>query len=442
MDAPAEACEEPCQGIDCEEYTTGCTDPQATNYNPDASLDDQSCEYASTFCEQNPTDELCIDCTDAGQFPLVPRRSSGNLDVDLCDPVTGSDGYCTDPNACNYSPDAPLELSNNQLCDYCSCVGADDVDCNDDADCDPATDPNCQPPEPECPDPGNPNCDPDIFDPCPGDDCGPPLDPCVILGNCPQDDGDGDGDGPDVVIDDEVETIEVTCIPDVAGVDSAEAYWDNVLQKAFQCVSEEGKKMMFKMKAGVEHDRTDLLKISLITYLLNGGTDNSELPCIFNCNYESAELRKTNDCTARWAAKGFKFYNSTDTYAKGDVVLYYYLRGGVMTRNYYIATRTITPIDPHPRYPQSGWDRCRNVRVRTKDTNSIATGDETYLTTFWEFITRYCSECSIITDNAQASENLVDPKILKNYLDRKKDPEDFTGNASGILGEDGEEIIF
>ena len=82
------------------------------------------------------------------------------------------------------------------------------------------------------------------------------------------------------------------------------------------------------------------------------------------------------------------------------------------------------------------------MRVRTTDTNNIATGTEQYLQVFWEYITRFCSSCEVGTKPAAPEEqNVVDPKIFKDYLDPKPSNND-TGTGSGILGEDGDEIIF
>jgi hypothetical protein len=439
MDEPANPCEEPCNGPECGDYTLGCTDPNATNYNPDATIDDGTCEFVGTFCDENPNDPLCIDC-DTSLDGAAPRAKvvTGNLDDTICDPVNGSEGYCTDPMACNYNPDAPLDLSNNQICDYCSCSGVDDPDCTDDTDCDPATDPNCQPPEPECPDPSNPNCNPDVFDPCPGDECGPPIDPCLILGNCG--DPEPPGGGPDDVFDWEEPVLELTCIPQINGQDAEN--FDNIIQASFRCTSNEGQKMLFRMKSGAKYDDTDLLKISLISYLFNGGSDNSQLPCLFNCNYDSAEKNREFNAQEEWARKGARFYNSTDVFNKGDMVMYYYQVNGVTYRNIYIARQSITPLDPHPRYSNSGWERAYTVRTRTKDTNGIATGNENYLTVFWEYMTRFCNGCVVQTQQPSQEENNVDPKILKNYLDPKQNPTPNNKTQSGILGEDGEEIIF
>ena len=38
---------------DCYEFIIGCTDPDATNYDPDANADDGSCEYSTTSCILN-----------------------------------------------------------------------------------------------------------------------------------------------------------------------------------------------------------------------------------------------------------------------------------------------------------------------------------------------------------------------------------------------------
>ena len=436
---PANPCEESCEGSDCGDAVPGCTDPDANNYDPTATYNNGTCEYDSTFCEENSAHELCITCLEeVGAAPA--RFASGALDETICDPTTGSDGECTDPNACNYNPDAPLESSNNQICDYCSCVGPDDLDCNDDSDCDPDVDPDCAPPEPECPDPGNPNCDPIIADPCPNDECGPPVPPCVVLGNCPPNGGGGDDPTDPFEWDEPI--IELTCIPQVAGVSNEEEYFDSVIKTAFKCMSDEGKKMLFRMKAGAQYSDEDLIKLSLIAYLLNGGADFSDLPCIFNCNYDSLQRSEAFDGREAWANKGAKFWASTDTYAHGDIVIYYNYNNGKVKRSMYQAARTVTPQDLRPPYSNSGWHRVKSVRVRTQDTNGIASGEETYLQTFWEFLTRFCTSCEVSPNNSRRdARNDVDPTILKNHLDPKVE-RNINTKPSGILGEDGDEIIF
>ena len=438
MNDPESGCPEPCLGPNCEDYVLGCTDPDDDNYNPEATYDDGSCETIPTHCEQNPNDEDCDPCL-GETGTAAPRYAIGNVDEPPCiDPFTDSDGFCTDPNACNYNPDAPLDSSNNSLCDYCSCVGADDPDCFEDTDCDPDTDPNCGGPEPECPDPSNPDCNPTVYDPCPTGDCEPPGDPCLILGNCP-DDGDVE-DPPEDPFVDIVNPVEVTCQVDVEGQNGPLNFNDVQLQ-AFQCMSQEGQKMMFRMKQGAYYDDTDILKLSLISYLFAGGLNNSQISCLFNCNYDSADKARAFSCATQWADGGGKFFNSTDTYNKGDIVLYYYKEGNQVTRNYYIATREITPLAVHPRFPGSGWDRCQDVKLRTADRNGIATGEEEYLQVFWEYLTRFCTQCEVVSVGTGAEDvNNVDPKVLKNYIDPKTRNNNPTG--SGIIGEDGEEIIF
>ena len=438
LNDPADPCPEPCITPDCEDYVLGCTDPDANNYNDEATFDDGSCEFDEVGCEQNPNPDECQDCTDEG-FPSGVRFASGILDETICDDFVGSDGYCTDPNACNYNPDAPLDLSNNLICDYCECAPPDDPDCNLDTDCDPADDPNCQDAEPECPDPGNPNCDPTIYDPCPDNDCGPAEDPCIILGNCPDEDVDDDGGG-DIFQDEEI-AVEVTCVVDIESSDGGNLDFGVVQQQAFQCMSQEGQKLLFRMKQGAYYDDTDILKLSLIAYLFAGGADKVDLPCLFNCNYDSADKAREFSCRDRWAAGGARFYNSTDSYTKGDIIVYYYLKGNKLTRNYYVAHKNIEPVDKHPRYFGSGWHRCTNVSLRTKDRNNISTGEERYLQVMWEFLTRFCNDCSVQpAPVADEETNKVDPKILKNYLDPKTNNN--SSSASGILGEDGEEITF
>ena len=445
QDAPGVPCEEPCFGINCGDWTLGCTDPNATNYNDAATLDDGSCEFDVAFCE-NPANEshpLCAGCDAADAQSIGFRSAKGRSDEEICDPFTGATGECTDPLACNYNPDAVASQSNNNICDYCSCAEIDDPACYDDSDCDPDSGADCEGFEPICPDPSNPLCDPTIYDPCPNGECGPPLPPCLILGNC--DEGEGDG-GPQEggVFIDEVPTIELTCMPqvDVSDPTSENATYDSILQNAFLCMSEEGKKLMFKMKAGADYEDVDLLKLSLVSYLLNGGSDFADLPCLFNCNYDSAQKNEVVDVKEEWANGGGRFWNSTDTFQRNMVVLYFYPVNGVMTRNYYRATRTITPLDLAPRYEQSGWHRIRNVKVRTADTNGIATGEERYLQTFVEFMTRHCQSCQVKPRPASEEENLVDPTLLPNSLDPKTTTKTIRKNPSGILGEDGDEIIF
>ena len=126
------------------------------------------------------------------------------------------------------------------------------------------------------------------------------------------------------------------------------------------------------------------------------------------------------------------------------MVVHFYPINGVVQQSIYIADRTIDPGGIAPRYPQSGWHRCKTVRTRTKDVNGIADGTETYLQTFWEYLTRFCTSCEIAPnayDPAAADVNEVDSIILPNYLDAPVEKTNST-TGSGIMGEDGDEIRF
>jgi len=109
----------------CEFICEGCTDEVACNYNPSANVDDSSCEYLS-----------CAGCTDATacnfnlestiddhscEYPQQYYDCDGNCldDTDgdeVCDEfeILG----CTDITACNYDATATAD---DGSCDYCSC---------------------------------------------------------------------------------------------------------------------------------------------------------------------------------------------------------------------------------------------------------------------------------------------------------------------------------
>ena len=111
---------------------SGCTDPNAHNYNPLATVDDGSCETCSDGIQNG--DETGVDCGGA----LCPT----------C-PVPG----CTDPGAHNYDPTATVD---DGSCETCS----DGIQNGDETgvDCGGALCPTC--PVPGCTDPGAHNYDP------------------------------------------------------------------------------------------------------------------------------------------------------------------------------------------------------------------------------------------------------------------------------------------
>ena len=71
----------------------GCDDPDACNYNPNATIDDGTCEY-----------ESCVGCTDEGACNYNPDATSSDDSCDF-DSCVG----CTFEIACNYNPEATIE---------------------------------------------------------------------------------------------------------------------------------------------------------------------------------------------------------------------------------------------------------------------------------------------------------------------------------------------
>lgn len=96
----------------CVEATDnpGCTDANACNFDPSATVDDGSCESVS-----------CAGCTDASACNFDP---SATIDDGSCQLQDG----CTDSGACNYDSGA---LCDDGSCEYLSCLGCtDQTACN------------------------------------------------------------------------------------------------------------------------------------------------------------------------------------------------------------------------------------------------------------------------------------------------------------------------
>ena len=88
----------------CNYDCNGCTDEMACNYDPFATEDDGTCEYAS-----------CVGCTDSSACNYNPAATMDDgscLQLDACG-VCGGDGStcsgCTDPEAENYDPSATVD---------------------------------------------------------------------------------------------------------------------------------------------------------------------------------------------------------------------------------------------------------------------------------------------------------------------------------------------
>ena len=87
----------------------GCTDSFACNYDPQATEDDDSCEYTT-----------CLGCTDeaACNYDAEAVYNDGTCEYASC-AVPG----CTNSNACNYDDEA---TENDGSCEYSSCLGCTD----------------------------------------------------------------------------------------------------------------------------------------------------------------------------------------------------------------------------------------------------------------------------------------------------------------------------
>ena len=129
-----------CDFVSC--LTFGCTDSEACNYDDDATFDDGSCNYPAFpyDCEGNCVNDNDADgvCDEFEIFGCTDQTacnySSGATDDD------GSCDYdclgCTNPAACNFDGEA---LIDDGSCEFLSCINVgctDETACNYDADAD------------------------------------------------------------------------------------------------------------------------------------------------------------------------------------------------------------------------------------------------------------------------------------------------------------------
>ena len=80
-----------------EPQIEGCTNSTATNYNPDANVDDGSCEYPE------PQIEGCTNSTATNYNP------DANVDDGTCEYPEPQIEGCTNSTATNYNPDANVD---------------------------------------------------------------------------------------------------------------------------------------------------------------------------------------------------------------------------------------------------------------------------------------------------------------------------------------------
>ena len=93
---------------------SGCTDPTACNYNPDSISDDGSCEFTS-----------CAGCTDA---TACNYDAGATIDDGSCE-FTSCAG-CTDATACNYDAGATIDDGSCLALDACGVCGGDNSTCS------------------------------------------------------------------------------------------------------------------------------------------------------------------------------------------------------------------------------------------------------------------------------------------------------------------------
>jgi|TARA_Y100000034_G_scaffold110937_1_gene143518 hypothetical protein len=130
------------------EVVYGCTDTNASNYNPFATIDDGSCLYPLIICgctdptasNYDPTATGdCYDSSNENDCNVIGSVDYNNIgqygNTSCCDYI---DPYgCTDPLACNYNPNATID---DGSCCYPGCIfpaaiNYDPTACCDDGSC-------------------------------------------------------------------------------------------------------------------------------------------------------------------------------------------------------------------------------------------------------------------------------------------------------------------
>ncbi len=130
-----------CDDFTCFTPIEGCTDPAACNYLADAdcAIDDGSCEYGETGCE-NPCNAI-LGCTNP---EALNYNAEANCDDDSCEFAPDEIPGCVDPSACNYNPntnidDGTCEYGNTACanpCDFTAgCTDPEAINFNANANC-------------------------------------------------------------------------------------------------------------------------------------------------------------------------------------------------------------------------------------------------------------------------------------------------------------------
>ncbi len=81
----------------------GCTDPTACNYDPDAGLDNGTCDFSCNGCT------LPAACNYNPDATVDDGSCLFNDDCGVCGGDNSTCGGCTDPAACNYDPNATID---------------------------------------------------------------------------------------------------------------------------------------------------------------------------------------------------------------------------------------------------------------------------------------------------------------------------------------------
>ena len=124
-----------------EDEVSGCTDPVADNYNPDATINDGSCTYPlegnDEICTNNLDDDAdgFVDCADLDCAEAEVCQQPGEevctngLDDDADQSVDCADSDCTEAEVCQ-APEPDLEVCTNNLDDDADgFVDCSDLDC-------------------------------------------------------------------------------------------------------------------------------------------------------------------------------------------------------------------------------------------------------------------------------------------------------------------------